>query len=77
MPVLSRDREGDVPERSGREISRIFFGKNPVPGRWHLGTQTSNLGQNILAKSFLSKQTHNEKVNKECGELIILVLIFD
>ena len=28
MPVLSQDREEDVPECSGQEISRIFWGKS-------------------------------------------------
>ena len=42
MPVLSRDREEDVPERSGQEISWIFFRKNPGPGKWHMGMQTSS-----------------------------------
>ena len=31
MPVLSRDREEDVPKCSGREISRIFSGKIRFP----------------------------------------------
>ena len=32
MPVLSRDREEDVPECSEREISQIFLGKIWYPG---------------------------------------------
>ena len=32
LPVLSRDREEDVPKCSGQEISRIFSGKICFPG---------------------------------------------
>ena len=31
-----------------------FFGKNPAPGKWHSGMQTSTNGNNIFEKSSIS-----------------------
>ena len=52
MPVLSRDREEDVPKSSGLEISRIFSGKiwflgNGIPERRPLSTKL------IIAQHFI------------------------
>ena len=83
MPVLSRDREEDVPECSGWEISQIF-GKKRFPENGIRERRPLLLLMSLFLTSFrcqvvpLGPKRDQESNRNISGQLLIIqVLIFD
>ena len=72
MPILIRDREEDVPERSGREISPIFLGKIRVSGngireRRPLNSTVLNSGEaGNIHKFYFVRVKEQNSLNRSC-----------
>ena len=95
FPDLKRDRETASPEcrywagtgkrmfpnARDREFPE-FFGKYPIPGKWHSGTQTSSLVRNIYTLAIMiypkkiSPLVLRKETSKFCNSLLLYCYVF-